>query len=212
MKTALITGITGQDGSYLAEHLVRLGYKVHGIARRISRDCIERPLPSEVEVSGGDVRDYGRIHELMFDILPDEIYHLAAQSFVGASFSDPDSTLETNITGTLNVLKAMKQLVPNSRMYFAGSSEMFGKVAETPQFEATPFHPRSPYGVSKVAGFDLTRNYRESYDMFCCSGILFNHESERRGTQFVTRKISRAVADMVMKRNNTLVLGNLERS
>lgn len=207
---AFITGISGQDGSYLAEYLAGLGYSVHGLIRRVSRDITDRPLPDGVSLHVGDLRDYGRLYGILAEVRPDEIYHLGAQSFVGASFEDPETTLESNIMGTLNVLKAMRSIVPKARFYFAGSSEMFGEAQETPQCESTPFHPRSPYGVSKVAGFDLTRNYREAYGMFCCSGILFNHESPRRGREFVTRKIAAGIADMALSKNNVLVLGNLE--
>ena len=184
MKKAFITGITGQDGSYLAELLLQKGYEVHGLVRRVA---IEDPaqrlgrirhILDKIILHSGSLESYASIFSVVEKINPDECYHLAAQSFVAVSFEDSFSTLNTNINGTLYVLAALKECAPHCRFYFAGSSEMFGKVRETPQNEQTPFHPRSPYGISKVAGFDITRNYREAYGMFCCSGILFNHESE----------------------------------
>src|SRR5205809_1931833 len=199
-KKALITGITGQDGSYLAEHLLALGYEVHGLVRRVAFEDPSRRF-ARIE----HLRDRLTLHPASLESYPSifhtfsqnefaECYHLAAQSFVAESFADGFSTMNTNINGTHYVLAALRELQPQCRFYFAGSSEMFGKVREVPQQETTPFHPRSPYGVSKVAGFHLTRNYRETYGMYCLSGILFNHEGPRRGFEFVTRKITSTVA------------------
>jgi len=199
MKRALITGITGQDGSYLAEFLLDKGYEVHGIVRRVAlEDPTHRlvrikPIIDSLHLHAASLDSYASIFNVIEKVRPHECYHLASQSFVSYSFEDAFSTLNTNINGTLFVLSALKDKSPDCRFYFAGSSEMFGLVKETPQNEETPFHPRSPYGISKVAGFDLTRNFRESYDMFVCNGILFNHESPRRGYEFVTRKITSTV-------------------
>ena len=215
-KRALITGITGQDGSYLTEHLLGLGYEVHGIIRRVALENPERRLEritdvlDRVVLHPASLESYPSIFHLFARQQFDECYHLAAQSFVAESFADGFSTMNTNINGTHYVLAALRELQPNCRFYFAGSSEMFGKVAETPQSERTRFHPRSPYGISKVAGFDLTRNYREAYGMFCVSGILFNHESPRRGFEFVTRKITSNVARIKLGLASELRLGNLE--
>ncbi len=216
MKKALITGITGQDGSYLAEHLLGLGYEVHGLVRRVALEDPARrftrigPLLGRVELHAASLESYPSIFSVFSRHGFDECYHLAAQSFVAESFADGFSTMNTNINGTHYVLAALRELQPACRFYFAGSSEMFGKVREVPQTEATPFHPRSPYGISKVAGFDLTRNYREAYGMFCCSGILFNHESPRRGYEFVTRKITSTVARIKAGLAGELRLGNLD--
>jgi GDPmannose 4,6-dehydratase len=216
MKKALITGITGQDGSYLAELLLQKGYEVHGLVRHVAAEDHAqrlgriRHLLDKIILHSGSLESYASIFSIIEKLKPDECYHLAAQSFVSYSFEDQFSTFDTNINGTLYILSALKEKAPQCRFYFAGSSEMFGKVRETPQNEQTPFHPRSPYGISKVAGFDITRNYREAYGMFCCSGILFNHESERRGMQFVTRKISTAVAAIKAGQQEKLYLGNLE--
>ena len=216
MKKALITGITGQDGSYLAELLLEKGYEVHGIVRRVAlEDPIHRlnrinHLKGKIILHPGSIENYSRILDIFDKVKPDECYHLAAQSFVYESFIDAFSTFMINIEGTLNVLNALHQKAPNCRFYFAGSSEMFGQVAEAPQTEKTPFHPRSPYGITKVAGFDLTRNFRESYGTFACSGILFNHEGERRGHEFVTRKITSNLARIKRGYDNILVLGNLD--
>jgi len=216
MKRALITGITGQDGSYLAELLLEKGYEVHGIVRRVA---LEDPthrlwriqhILDKVTLHAASLESYASIFNVVEQVKPDECYHLAAQSFVSYSFEDAFSTLNTNINGTLFLLSAIKEKAPNCRFYFAGSSEMFGKVKETPQTEDTPFHPRSPYGISKVAGFDLTRNFRESYDLFACNGILFNHESSRRGFEFVTRKITSTVVKIKLGLEKELRLGNLE--
>jgi len=216
MKRALITGITGQDGSYLAEHLLSLGYEVHGFVRRVALEDPARrftriePLLERINMHAASLESYASIFHIFSRQKFDECYHLAAQSFVGESFADGFSTMNTNINGTHFILAALRELQPACRFYFAGSSEMFGKVAEVPQKETTRFHPRSPYGISKVAGFDLTRNYREAYDMFCVSGILFNHESPRRGFEFVTRKISSTVARIKAGLADELRLGNLE--
>jgi GDPmannose 4,6-dehydratase len=217
-KRALITGITGQDGSYLAEYLLGLGYEVHGLVRRVALEDpgrrftrIEHILDKLV-LHPASLESYPSIFSVISKVEFDECYHLAAQSFVAESFADGFSTMNTNINGTHYLLAALRELRPGCRFYFAGSSEMFGKVRETPQTEATPFHPRSPYGISKVAGFDLTRNYREAYDMFCSSGILFNHEGPRRGFEFVTRKITSNVAAIKLGQTNELRLGNLDAS
>lgn len=215
-KRALITGITGQDGSYLAEFLLEKGYEVHGIVRRAAiEDEIHRMwrikhILNEIQIHSGSLESYPSIVKILNNVQPDECYHLASQSFVSYSFDDEFSTLNTNINGTHYVLSALKESLPECKFYFAGSSEMFGKVREVPQTEDTPFYPRSPYGISKVAGFDLTRNYREAYNMFACNGILFNHESPRRGYEFVTRKITSHVAKIKLGKMNSLRLGNLE--
>src|SRR3954469_9095650 len=215
-KKALITGITGQDGSYLAEHLLALGYEVHGLVRRVAFEDPERRfsrikhIVNDVQLHPASLESFSSIFQILSRNTFDECYHLAAQSFVAASFDDGFSTFNTNINGTHYILAALRQLIPECRFYFAGSSEMFGKVRETPQNEETPFHPRSPYGISKVAGFELTRNYREAYGMFCCSGILFNHEGPRRGHEFVTRKISRGVARIKSGLTAEIRIGNLE--
>ena len=216
MKKALITGLTGQDGSYLAEHLLSLGYEVHGLVRRVALEDPQRRfnriahLLDRLTLHPASLESYPSIFHVVSRHEFDECYHLAAQSFVAESFADGFSTMNTNINGTHYLLAALRELQPQCRFYFAGSSEMFGKVKETPQKETTPFHPRSPYGISKVAGFDLTRNYREAYGMYCVSGILFNHESPRRGFEFVTRKISSAVARIKHGQQSELCLGNLE--
>jgi GDPmannose 4,6-dehydratase len=216
MKKALITGITGQDGSYLAEHLLELGYEVHGLVRRVALEDPTRRftrlehLLDRLTLHPASLESYPSIFNVLTKSSFDECYHLAAQSFVAESFADGFSTMNTNINGTHYMLAALRELQPKCRFYFAGSSEMFGKVHETPQNEETTFHPRSPYGISKVAGFDLTRNYREAYDMFCASGILFNHESPRRGYEFVTRKITSTVARIKLGLAGELRLGNLD--
>jgi GDPmannose 4,6-dehydratase len=215
-KKVLITGITGQDGSYLAEHLLRLGYEVHGLVRRIALEDPERRtgrinhLLDQVTLHPASLESYPSIFHVVSRHDFDECYHLAAQSFVAESFADGFSTMNTNINGAHYMLAALRELRPKCRFYFAGSSEMFGKVREAPQNEATPFHPRSPYGISKVAGFELTRNYREAYDMFCVNGILFNHEGPRRGFEFVTRKITAGVARIKLGLASELHLGNLD--
>ena len=216
MKRAFITGITGQDGSYLAEHLLGLGYEVHGLVRRVALEDPARRfarishLLDRVRLHPASLESYASIFSIFSKNQFDECYHLAAQSFVAESFADGFSTMNTNINGTHYMLAALRELAPGCRFYFAGSSEMFGKVAEVPQREATPFHPRSPYGISKVAGFELTRNYREAYGMFCCSGMLFNHESPHRGYEFVTRKITSTVAKIKLGLADELQLGNLD--
>ncbi len=216
MKKALITGITGQDGSYLAESLLEKGYDVHGVVRRVAlEDSIQRlgrinSIRDKINLHPGTIENYSSLSPTFERVKPDECYHLAAQSFVAESFEDGASTIRINIEGTLNVLNALRAHNPKCKFYFAGSSEMFGKVRETPQTENTPFHPRSPYGITKVAGFDLTRNFRESYDIFACSGILFNHESPRRGGEFVTRKITQNIARIKNGADNVLILGNLD--
>ena len=215
-KKALITGITGQDGSYLTEQLLDLGYEVHGLVRRVALEDPTRRftrlehLLDRVTLHPASLESYPSIFHVLAKHNFDECYHLAAQSFVAESFADGFSTMNTNINGTHYMLAALRELQPKCRFYFAGSSEMFGKVRESPQNEETPFHPRSPYGISKVAGFDLTRNYREAYGMYCVSGILFNHESPRRGYEFVTRKITSTVARIKMGQATELRLGNLE--
>jgi GDPmannose 4,6-dehydratase len=216
MPKALITGITGQDGSYLAEHLLELGYEVHGLVRRVALETPERRteriahLLDRITLHSASLESYPSIFHVVSRHEFDECYHLAAQSFVAESFADGFSTLNTNINGTHYMLAALRELRPACRFYFAGSSEMFGKVAEVPQRETTRFHPRSPYGISKVAGFELTRNYREAYGMFCVNGILFNHEGPRRGFEFVTRKISSTVARIKLGLASELRLGNLD--
>ena len=215
-KKALITGITGQDGSYLAEHLLDLGYDVHGIVRRVAFEDPERRFSrikhvlNDVKLHPASLESFSSMFQVLSQNKFDECYHLAAQSFVAESFDDGFSTFNSNINGTHYLLAALRQLNPECRFYFAGSSEMFGKVRETPQNEMTPFHPRSPYGISKVAGFELTRNYREAYGMYTCNGILFNHEGPRRGHEFVTRKISLGVARIKLGQANELRIGNLE--
>ena len=215
-KKALITGITGQDGSYLAEHLLGLGYEVHGLVRRVALEDPERRfgriahLLDRISLHPASLESYPSIFHVISQHHFDECYHLAAQSFVNESFADGFSTMNTNINGTHYVLAALRELRPQCRFYFAGTSEMFGNAETSPQRESTPFHPRSPYGISKVAGFQLTRNYREAYQMFCASGILFNHESPRRGFEFVTRKISSTVARIKLGLAKELRIGNLE--
>ncbi len=216
MKKVLITGITGQDGSYLAELLLREGYEVHGIVRRVA---LEDPLHRMWRINhikdvlilhAASMESYASVHRVLSKVMPDEIYHLAAQSYVDYSFEDEFSTLQTNINGTHHILACFREVCPKAKFYFAGSSEMFGKVAETPQRETTPFHPRSAYGISKCTGFHLTCNYREAYNLFAVSGMLFNHESPRRGFEFVTRKISYYVGLIASGNVKKLKLGNLE--
>jgi GDPmannose 4,6-dehydratase len=214
-KKALITGLTGQDGSYLAELLLSLGYEVHGLVRRVALEDPGRRfnriqhLLDQITLHPASLESYPSIFHIFSRHQFDECYHLAAQSFVAESFADGFSTMNTNINGTHYMLAALRELQPQCKFYFAGSSEMFGKVREVPQKETTPFHPRSPYGISKVAGFELTRNYREAYDMFCVSGIFFNHESPRRGFEFVTRKITSGVARIHKGLASELRVGNL---
>lgn len=215
-KRALITGITGQDGSYLAEHLLSLGYEVHGLVRRVAlEDPIRRlhrisHLVDRLVLHPATLETYPSIFNVISRVALDECYHLAAQSFVAESFNDGFSTMNTNINGTHYMLAALYELRRDCKFYFAGTSEMFGKVRETPQTEMTPFYPRSPYGISKVAGFELTRNYREAYGMYCCNGILFNHESPRRGFEFVSRKITSTAVQIKLGMATELALGNLD--
>ncbi len=215
-KKALITGITGQDGSYLTEFLLKKNYKVHGLVRRVALEDGNhrlwrlRHLLTRITLHPASLESYASLVKLIQKIKPHEVYHLGAQSYVDYSFKDEFSTLNTNINGTHYILSALKEFSPKTKFYFAGSSEMFGKVRQVPQSEKTPFYPRSVYGISKVAGYDLTRNYREAYNMFCCSGILFNHESPRRGFEFVTRKITHAVARIKFGLQNDLRLGNMD--
>jgi len=211
LKRALITGVTGQDGSYLAELLLAKGYKVYGMVRRSSTENFERieHLRDKISIVQADLLDQLSIIELIQDVEPHEIYNLAAQSFVPTSWSQPTLTGEFTGLGVTKILEAIKLVDRKIRFYQASSSEMFGKVLETPQTEVTPFYPRSPYGVAKVYGHFITVNYRESYDLFAVSGILFNHESPRRGLEFVTRKITDAVARIVLGMSKELRLGHL---
>ncbi|MGI8906686.1 MAG: GDP-mannose 4,6-dehydratase [Candidatus Sumerlaeaceae bacterium] len=211
-KKALITGLTGQDGYYLAELLHEKGYEVYGLLRRSSQHVEQRigPLSKFLHIEHGDLTDSLSLREILSSVQPDEIYNLAAQSHVAWSFKTPESTFDITGSGCLRLLEAMRQTSPHSRFYQASSSEMFGQVQQVPQTERTPFHPRSPYGVAKVAAYWATVNYREGYDLFTCNGILFNHESERRGEEFVTRKITMAVAKIAKGQQDKLALGNLE--
>lgn len=212
MKTALITGITGQDGSYLAELLLAEGYRVVGMTRRSSTDVHERieHIVDHIEIVSGDLLDQSSMTSIVAAVKPDEVYNLAAQSFVPTSWSQPVLTGEFTALGVTRILEAIRHTDRNIRFYQASSSEMFGKVQAVPQGEETPFYPRSPYGVAKVYGHWITVNYRESYDLFAVSGILFNHESERRGKEFVTRKISDGVARIKLGLSKELLLGNLD--
>lgn len=216
MKKALITGITGQDGSYLAEFLLEEGYEVHGIVRRVAMEDPEhrmwriRHLLGKIHLHAASLESYPSLYQVIQKVKPTECYHLAAQSFVSYSFEDEFSTMNTNVNGTHYLLSAVRDIVPEVKLYFAASSEMFGKVQAVPQTEETPFHPRSAYGISKVAGFHLTRNYREAYGLFAVSGILYNHESPRRGFEFVTRKITSHVAKIKLGLEKQLRLGNLD--
>jgi len=216
MKKALITGITGQDGSYLAELLLSEGYEVHGI---VLRSEIEDPVRSLARLSGfienlklhvGSIESYPSLHAVFEQVSPDECYHLAASSFVSYSFDDEFSVFNTNINGTHNVLSALKNASPRCRFYFAASSELFGRARTSPQNEDTPFNPRSAYGITKMTGYYLTSNYRENYGIFACNGIAYNHESPRRGFEYVTRKISRGAALIKAGLQEKLALGNLE--
>ena len=215
-KTALITGITGQDGSYLAEHLLNLGYEVHGLVRRVALETPERRfsriahLLDRIHLHAASLESYPSIFHVISQHDFDECYHLAAQSFVAESFADGFSTMNININGTHYVLAALRELRPHCKFYFAGTSEMFGNANEVPQKESTGFQPRSPYGISKVAGFHLTRNYRDAYGMYCLGGILFNHEGPRRGFEFVTRKTTSTVAQIKLGLASELRIGNLD--
>ena len=210
MPTALITGVTGQDGSYLAELLHRKGYRVVGMHRRTSTPATGRiaHLLEQIEIAQGDLHDQLSLIDALKQYQPDEIYNLAAQSFVPTSWNQPVLTAEATALGVTRMLEAVRAVDPGVRFYQASSSEMFGKVREVPQTESTPFHPRSPYGVAKTYGHFITVNYRESYDLFACSGILFNHESPRRGLEFVTRKVSHAAASIKLGVQKTVGLGN----
>ncbi len=212
MATALITGITGQDGSYLAEFLLDKGYEVIGVVRRTSHDSYERVehLIDRITVVAADLLDQHSLTTVVGDFKPDEVYNLAAQSFVPTSWRQPVLTGEFTALGVTRLLEAIRLAHPQARVYQASSSEMFGKVRQTPQDESTPFYPRSPYGVAKVYGHWITVNYRESYDLFAVSGILFNHESPRRGLEFVTRKVSDGVARIKLGRASEIRMGNLD--
>ncbi|MBS3091802.1 GDP-mannose 4,6-dehydratase [Candidatus Pacearchaeota archaeon] len=225
MKKALITGITGQDGSYLAEFLLEKGYEVHGIIRRsstINRERIDHLTKPEIPAGHtgkekgsfilhyGDLTDSSSVEKIIKEVMPDEVYNLGAQSHVRVSFDIPENTTNVVALGTLRILEAIKNVCPKARFYQASSSEMFGQVAEVPQKETTPFHPRSPYGCAKVYAYHITRNFRESYGIFACNGILFNHESERRGENFVTRKITQSLSRIKMGLQTEVYLGNLD--
>lgn len=211
MKRALITGITGQDGPYLAEFLLSKGYKVYGTVRRLSTPNLEniRHIHEQIELLSADLLDTTSLTEAVEEAQPDEVYNLAAMSFVKASFEQPVLTGEFTALGVTRLLEAIRSVNPKIKFYQASSSEMFGKVTQTPQKETTRFHPRSPYGVAKIYGHYITLNYRESYDMFACCGILFNHESPRRGIEFVTRKITNGVARIKLGKQDKLILGDL---
>lgn len=216
MKKALISGITGQDGSYLAEFLLAKGYEVHGIVRRVAiEDPVHRlfrilSVKDRLHLHAASLESLPSLYRVLHTVRPDECYHLAAQSFVAYSFEDEFSTLNANINGTHHMLAAIRDVVPQCRFYFAASSEMFGNAEQSPQTEATPFYPRSAYGISKVAGYHLTRNYRQAYSIFACNGILYNHESPRRGYEFVTRKITSHAARIRLGLAKELRLGNLD--
>jgi len=216
-KVALITGITGQDGSYLAELLLSKGYEVHGIVRRVALEDENhrlwriRNILKDITLHAGSLESYARIFNVIMKIKPDEVYHLGAQSYVAYSFEDEFSTFNMNINGTHYILSALKEFANKKvKFYFAASSEMFGKVKESPQNEKTPFHPRSAYGISKVTGFHLVQNYREAYNLHASNGILFNHESPRRGFEFVTRKISYGAARIKKGLQSKIKLGNIQ--
>ncbi|MHB1646868.1 MAG: GDP-mannose 4,6-dehydratase [bacterium] len=214
MKTALITGITGQDGAYLAEYLLAKGYNVLGLIRRLSTQNIERltylNIADKVKLLDGDVSDLSSLVRILKEYKPDEVYNLAAQSFVGTSWQQPILTSNVTAIGALNVLESIRLINPGIRFYQASTSEMFGKIKETVQCETTPFHPRSPYGVSKLYAHWMTVNYRESFNMFACAGILFNHESPVRGLEFVTRKVTYAAARIKLGLQDKLYLGNID--
>jgi GDPmannose 4,6-dehydratase len=211
-KTAFITGITGQDGSYLADFLLEQGYRVCGMVRRSSTENFQRieHIRSRIELYQADLLDQTSLAQVLSQVHPDEVYNLAAMSFVPTSWQQPVLTAEYTALGVTRLLDALRAVCPHARFYQASSSEMFGKVQQTPQSEETPFYPRSPYGVAKVYGHYITVNYRESYGLFACSGVLFNHESPRRGLEFVTRKISHGVAKIKLGLANELRLGNLQ--
>jgi len=215
-KRAFITGITGQDGSYLAELLLSKGYLVYGLVRRVAFEDEAHRMPriahllDRIELIPGSLESFPSLYGAIRKTQPDEVYHLAAQSYVSTSFDDEFSTLNANINGTHNMLAACRDLAPQARFYFAATSEMFGRPTQVPQDESTPFLPSSAYGISKVAGFHLTKNYRETYGIFACSGILYNHESPRRGFEFVTRKITSHAAMIKHGVKKQLELGNLD--
>lgn len=215
-KKALITGITGQDGSYLADFLIKKGYEVHGIVRRVALEDPEhrlwrlKHLQEHIQLHSASLESFPSIYKVINTIKPDECYHLAAQSFVSYSFEDEFTTLNTNINGTHYVLSAIKDCSPDCLFYFAGSSEMFGNSKEVPQNENTPFNPRSSYGISKLSGYHLTKNYSEAYGLKTCCGILYNHESPRRGYEYVTRKITSHVAKIKLGLAKELRLGNID--
>ena len=214
MKTAFITGITGQDGSFLAEFLIEKGYEVHGIIRRASTFNTSRidhlMGHKQLHLHHGDLSDSANLNKLLRQIKPDEIYNLGAQSHVKVSFDVPEYTAQVDAVGTLRILDAMINQCPEARFYQASTSELYGKVQEIPQTETTPFYPRSPYGVAKLYGFWITKNFRESYGLYACNGILFNHESERRGKTFVTRKITTNLAEIAVGLRDVLRLGNMD--
>ena len=216
MKKALITGISGQDGYFLSQILIKKGYEVHGIVCGNNQSSLgtisklDEKLKRKILLHCGDVTDNHFINNVVEDAKFHEIYHLAAQSFVALSFENPKLTYDVNIGGTLNIVNAVKDYSPSSKLYFAATSELFGRVQEIPQKENTAFYPRSPYGVSKLAGFWTVKNYRESYDLFMCGGILFNHESEVRGPEFVTRKITIGIANIIKGTQKYLELGNID--
>jgi len=211
MKKALITGLTGQDGSYLAEFLLDKGYEVYGMHRRTSMDILERigHIKDKIHIVDGDLTDTASLIRLLKEINPDEVYNLASQSFVPASWTQPISTGDITGLGVLRILEAIRLINPKIKFYQASSSEMFGKVQDNPQTEKTSFYPRSPYGIAKVYGYWITKHYREAYGMFTCNGILFNHESPKRGKQFVTRRISHSVAKIKLGFQDSFELGNL---
>src|SRR5687767_13760733 len=212
-KRALITGITGQDGSYLAELLLEKGYEVHGMVRRSSTETFQRleGIRDDIHLHTGDLLDQRSLVDVLRECEPEELYNLAAMSFVAASWSQPVLTAEFTAVGVTRILEAMREVVPEARFYQASSSEMFGKVLEVPQSESTAFYPRSPYGVAKCYGHFITVNYRESYGLFACSGILFNHESQRRGLEFVTRKVTHAAAAIKLGLQQEVALRSEER-
>lgn len=216
MKKAFITGISGQDGSYLAEFLLEKGYEVHGLVQRVELEDPDRSLwrishlLNRLTLHPSSIESYPSLFRIIGKVQPDECYHLAAASFVSYSFDEEFAIFNSNVNGTHNILSVIKECAPQCRFYFAGSSEMFGNAKTSPQDENTPFHPRSAYGITKVTGFDLTRNYRENYRLFACNGIMYNHESERRGFEYVTRKITSTVAKIKLGLAAELRLGNLD--